>query len=366
MRVRYSYLSEQFSDCEDLWQSLKTFVATGDFTLGQPLAEFERNFAGLMGTEYAVGVNSGTDAIKLALKALGVGLGDEVITAANTFVATVGAINEVGAIPVFVDCDDTFCMDVNLVERHITERTRAIVPVHFSGYMTDMRKLAPLAERHNLYLVEDACQSILGAIEGKNAGTWGCAGAFSLHPLKNLNVWSDGGLIVTDDGVLYQDLKLLRNHGLVNRDTVKCLGFNSRLDTFQAVVGNWLLPKTESIAQRRIENAKILDDALSKISGITIPMRPKDFRIVYHLYIVFAEERDLLLQHCLDNGIDAKIHYPVPIYRQEGLEYRGYRHGDFPVTDRHALTMISFPCDQHLTLEQLEYISKVVRDFYSQ
>lgn len=252
MKVRYSYLAQQFEDCDDLWLQLKEFVKTGDFTLGAPLTEFENKFADLIGTKYAIGVNSGTDAIKLALVAAGVKAGDEVITAANTFVATVGAIAELGAIPKFIDCNDTFCMDVDLLERAITDKTRAIVPVHFTGYMTDMRKLMPIAERYGLPVVEDACQSILGEIDGRKAGTWGISGAFSLHPLKNLNVWSDGGLIVTDDHKVAEELRLLRNHGLINRDEVKILGYNSRLDTFQAVVGNWLIPKLLKLHQSEL------------------------------------------------------------------------------------------------------------------
>lgn len=364
MHVRYSYLPQQFADCDDLWEELKRFVPTGDFTLGKPLKEFEEKFAKLIGTKYAIGVNSGTDAIKLSLKALGVGWGDEVITAANTFVATVGAIAETGATPVFVDCDDTFCMDVSLVEEKITDKTKAIVPVHFTGYMTDMRQLMPLAEKYNLPIVEDACQSILGAIEDKNAGTWGNTGAFSLHPLKNLNVWSDGGIIVTDDDELYRLLCLLRNHGLVDRDTVEILGHNSRLDTLQAVVGNWLIPQTEEIAAKRIENARYYDEKLGAIPQISIPHRPSDFRVVYHLYIVFAEGRDELLQYCLDRDIEAKIHYPIPIYRQAAVQHLGHREGDFPVSDRHARTIISFPCDQHLSKEEMDYVIATVGDFY--
>ncbi|MEO1122846.1 MAG: DegT/DnrJ/EryC1/StrS family aminotransferase [Cyanobacteria bacterium J06639_16] len=365
MRVRYSYLQQQFADCEDLWEALKRFVPTGDFTLGKPLQEFESRFAKLIGTQHAIGVNSGTDAIKLSLKALGVGFGDEVITAANTFVATVGAIAEIGAKPVFVDCDDTFCMDVSQVESVITERTKAIVPVHFTGYMTDMRQLLPLAQKYNLPIVEDACQSILGAIEGKNAGTWGNTGTFSLHPLKNLNVWSDGGIIVTDDDAIANKLRLLRNHGLLDRDTVQILGYNSRLDTIQAVVGNWLIPQTEDIAQRRIENAKYYDEGLGVIPGIKIPPRPADFRVVYHLYIVFAEDRDALLQYCLDNGIEAKIHYPIPIYRQSALDHLNHQEGNFPVSDRHAKTIISFPCDQHLSQAEMDYVIDTVSSFYN-
>ena len=365
MHVRYSYLKQQFEDCDDLWDELKRFVSTGDFTLGKPLKAFEEKFAGLIGSKHAIGVNSGTDAIKLSLKALGVGPGDEVITAANTFVATVGAIAELGAVPVFVDCDDTFCMDVSQVERVITSKTKALVPVHFTGYMTDMRKLTPIAESHNLPVVEDACQSILGAIGNKNAGTWGVSGAFSLHPLKNLNVWSDGGVIVTSDDVLADKLRLLRNHGLVDRDTVQIMGCNSRLDTIQAVVGNWLIPRTQDIAQQRIKNAKYYDDGLRKISQIRIPPRPADYRIVYHLYIVFAEDRDALLEHCIKSGIEAKVHYPVPIYRQPALHYLNHQEGDFPVTDCHAKNIISFPCDQHLSTEEMDFVIDTVTRFYA-
>ena len=364
MKVRYSYLPQQFDHCDDLWEDLKRFVSAGDFTLGKPLLEFERQFANLIGTKFAIGVNSGTDAIKLSLKALGINPGDEVITAANTFVATVGAICEVGAIPVFVDCDDTFCMNVEQIESVLSSKTKAIVPVHFTGYMTDMRKMEPIAREHKLHIVEDACQSILGSIDGKKAGTWGDTGAFSLHPLKNLNVWSDGGLIVTNDSNIADSVKLLRNHGLTDRDTVSTIGYNSRLDTFQAVVGNWLIPQTEEIAQHRIDHAAFYDRNLGQISGIRIPPRPEGFRIVYHLYIVFAENRDELLRFCIDRGIEAKVHYPVPIYRQPALQHFGYKKGDFPVADAHTGNIITFPCDQHLSQEQLDYVVDTVRTFY--
>ena len=364
MKVRYSYLSQQFSNCPELWASLKRFVKTGDFTLGRPLQIFENKFAKLIGTKYAIGVNSGTDALKLPLKAIGIKTGDEIITAANTFVATVGAITELGAKPVFVDCDNTFCMDVNLVEKKITKKTKAIVPVHFTGYMTNMPELMKLSKKYNIPIIEDACQSILANINKKNAGTWGVAGSFSLHPLKNINVWSDGGVITTNNYSLYKKLLLLRNHGLVDRDTVKICGYNSRLDTFQAVVGNWLLPKARSISNQRINNAKYFDKELSKIRQITIPPRPKNFRIVYHLYIVFSERRNELYKYCLSKGIEAKIHYPVPIYRQEAYSYLNHKKGDFKISDEHAKKIISFPCDQHLSKKQIKYIINTVKNFF--
>jgi dTDP-4-amino-4,6-dideoxygalactose transaminase len=364
MKVRYSYLSQQFGDCEDLWKELRDFVPTGDFTLGKPLTRFEESFAELIGTRYAIGVNSGTDAIKLPLKALNIGPGDEVITTANTFVATAGAICELGATPVFVDCDDTFCMNVDLIEEKITEKTKALLPVHFTGYMTDMRKLTKIADEYELPIVEDACQSILGSIDGRNAGTWGYPGAFSLHPLKNINVWSDGGVIVTDDADLDKKFRLMRNHGLEDRNTVTLMGYNSRLDTVQAVVGNWILPQAKPISEQRITNAIYLDKGLGKLKQITLPPRPEGFRLVYHLYIVFAEDRDGLLQYCIDKGIEAKIHYPVPIYRQPALQSLGHKKGDYPVTDAHAKKIITFPCDQHLEQAQLDYIIETVAEYY--
>lgn len=365
MKVRYSYLKQQFSNAEDLWVKLKKFVSTGDFTLGKPLEDFEKKFAKLMNVKYAIGVNSGTDAIKLSLKVLGIKSGDEVITAANTFVATVGAITELGAIPVFVDCDDTFCMNISLLEKVITKRTKAIIPVHFAGYMTDMIKLKKIAKKYRIPIVEDACQSILASIKGKTSGSWGDLGAFSLHPLKNINVWSDGGVITTNKIKYYKKLRLLRNHGLESRDKVKICGYNSRLDTFQAVVGNWLLPKAHSIANARIKNAFFYDKNLKMIPQITIPPRPKNFKIVYHLYMVFAKDRDNLLKYCLKNGIEAKVHYPIPIYRQKALKFLKYKKGAFPVTDYHAKNIITFPCDQHISLNQMNYVISTVKNFYN-
>ena len=364
IKVRYSYLPQQFSNCPDLWTKLKKFVKTGDFTLGKDLKIFEKKFSKLIGTKYAVGVNSGTDAIKLSLSALGIKKNDEVITAANTFVATVGAITELGAKPIFVDCDDTFCMNVDLVEKKITKKTKAIVPVHFTGYMTDMTKLIKISKKYKIPIVEDACQSILANINNKNAGTWGDTGAFSLHPLKNINVWSDGGIITTDNFKIYKKLLLLRNHGLINRDEVEICGYNSRLDTLQSIVGNSLLPQAKKIAKKRITNANFLDKKLSEIKEITIPERPKGFRIVYHLYIIFAKNRDKLYNYCLKKGIETKIHYPKPLYLQKAYKFLNHKKGDFPVTDSHTKKIISFPCDQHMSKKQLEYIVSTVKSFY--
>jgi dTDP-4-amino-4,6-dideoxygalactose transaminase len=364
-KVQWSYLPRQFNErsIEEILNRVRAFVPSGDFTLGKPVREFEERFARLIGTRHAIGVNSGTDALKLSLKALGVGPGDEVITAANTFIATIGAIAENFGRPVLVDCTDNFCMDVSKVEAAITPRTKAIMPVHLAGQMTDMPALIDIAARHKLPVIEDSCQCILGAIADRNAGTYGLAGGFSLHPLKNLNVWGDGGVIVTNDDDFSVKLRRLRNHGLADRDSVVMLGCNSRLDSLQAVIGNWLIDQVDFITTTRIKNAAYLDAGLGKLAQIRLPPRYNNRRLVFHLYIVFAERRDELLAHCRKAGVEAKVHYPVPVYRQEGLRQFGYRKGDFPVTDRHADTMISLPAHEHLTTEQLAYMVQTIAEF---
>jgi dTDP-3-amino-2,3,6-trideoxy-4-keto-D-glucose/dTDP-3-amino-3,4,6-trideoxy-alpha-D-glucose/dTDP-2,6-dideoxy-D-kanosamine transaminase len=365
-KVQWSYLPKQFSaeNIEEILDLFRKFVPTGDFTLGKPVREFEQKFAAMIGTRHAIGVNSGTDALKLSLKAAGVGPGDEVITTANTFIATVGAIAETYARPVFVDCTDNFCMDVSQVEARISKRTKALLPVHLAGQMTDMPALMEIANKHDLPVIEDSCQCILGNIEGRKAGTFGRAAGFSLHPLKNLNVWADGGVIVTDDDDFATLLRQLRNHGLKDRDSVVRMGCNSRLDSLQAVVGNWLIGQVDFITDTRIGNAAYLDRGLGRIPQIRLPQRFNNRKLVFHLYIVFAERRDELLAHCKKRGIEAKVHYPVPLYLQEGLRPYGYKKGDFPVTDRQADTMISFPAHEHLVEEQLAYIVQTVEEFY--
>ena len=364
-RVRYSYLPEQFAEIEDILDEFRRFVPTGDFTLGRPLADFEERFAELIGTKYAIGVGSGTDALKLGLKAAGVGHGDEVITAANTFIATVGAINELGARPVFVDCDDGFCMDVDQVEAAISPKTRAILPVQLTGNITDMPRLMAIAEAQGLPVVEDACQGILAAVDGRNAGSFGLAGGFSLHPLKNLNVWGDGGVVVTSDDATNRRLRLLRNHGLRNRDEVEILGYNSRLDTLQAIVGNWLIGQAREITAKRIANAAYYDRHFADIPGIRVPSRRPGVRHVFHLYMVFAEDRDALFRHCVAHGVECKVHYPIPLYQQDGLRAFGYQPGDFPVADRQATEIITLPADQHLEREHLDMVIETVREFYA-
>lgn len=364
IRVPFAYLSEQFADPEPLLADIRALVATGDFTLGKALGEFEIAFAEYIGAKHAIGVNSGTDAIRLSLMAAGVGKGDEVITAANTFIATVGAIHETGARPVFVDVDDTFCLDIDQVAQAIGPRTKAIVPVHLTGNMVDMGRLLTLAERHGITVIEDACQAIGSRWNGKCAGNWGLTGTYSLHPLKFLNIWGDGGVITTNDVETDRRLRLLRNHGLVDRDTIVMMGCNSRLDTLQAVVAKRMLGDAPQIVERRNANAAVYDAGLAGLRQVRTPVRRPEVVHTFVTYQIFAEDRDGLLAHCKSRGIDAKVHYPLPVYQQEGLRQFGYKAGDFPVTDRQAKTIMTLPVHQFLERAQLDHTVSVIREYY--
>ena len=365
MHVRYSPLAQQYSDSDSIFEELRDLVRSGDFTLGKPVAEFERMFAEMLGIKHAIGVGSGTDACKLPLKALGVRPGDEVVTCANAFWATVGAINEVGAIPVFVDCDDSFCLKVDQLEAAITPRTKALMPVHLTGDVLDMPQLMKIAAKHRLPVVEDGCQSLLGEWEGAKVGTFGAAAAFSMHPLKIINVWGDAGVIVTNDDEMDRMCRLLRNHGLKNRDEMEILGYNTRLDSTQAVVGKWIVRQTAWIVEERAKKAARYDAGFKDIAGVRIPPRNPKTKHVYLLYILFAERRDELLRYCVERGIEAKVHYPIPLYQQKALSHLGNKAGSFPVTDRHAKECITFPVDQHLSDAEQEYVVDTVRNFYA-
>lgn len=364
MRVPYSYLPRQFADPEPILDQIRNLVKRGDLTLGQPVEEFEQRFAALIGSRFAVAVGSGTDALFLSLKALGIGQGDEVITATNTFVATAGAIETAGARLVFVDCNDQFVMDPAALEAAITSKTKAVVPVHYTGQPAGMDEIEAIARRHNLEIVEDACTAIDGSINGRRCGTIGRTGAFSMHPLKNLNIWGDGGVITTNDPSIARQLRLLRNHGMVDRDTYAFYAYNSRLDTLQAVVGLQLLDQVTAITDKRIEIAARYDRAFADLDQIRIPLRYATQRHVYHMYMIEVDQRDGLLAYLKEQGISAKVHYPTPLHLQPASAHLGYGAGDFPVAEAQARRIISLPVHQYLSDEEIDYVISRVREYY--
>ncbi len=360
--VPYNYLPEQFADVQKFFALWEPLIRSGEFTLGPYVEEFETQFAQFVGSRHCISTNNGTDALILSLKSLGIGPGDDVITACNSFYATAGAIVAVGARPVFADVDSRYQLDVDSARSVLTEKTRAILPVHWAGASPDMDQVREFADSHGLYVVEDACMGIGGSIRGQHPGTFGQVGAFSMHPLKSLNVMGDGGMVVTDDDELASWMRKYRNHGMIDRDHIEMWGVNMRLQPLQAVVASQLLTELPKIVSQRNQNAAELDRALSELEPhIILPPRDVDAIETYSLYIVQAERRDELLSYLQDHGIDAKIHYPIPLHCQMAA---GIADKALPIAEYQAGRIITLPIHQYLTSGQLDLIATAISNFY--
>ena len=362
--INHNYLTQQFADYEVIFEKIKEVVIKGDYTLGEAVDYLEYQFKALVGTKHAIGVGSGTDALFLSLRALGIGEGDEVITTPFTFYATIGAIVTAGARPVFVDILDDFNLDPDQIKASITSKTKAIMPVHWAGKPCRMKEIKEIAEQHHLYIVEDACHAIKATYHEKFAGSFGDLGCFSFHPLKNLNVWGDGGIIVTDSDKLANQLRLIRNHGLKGRDECAVFAYNSRLDTIQAVVASHLLKKIDFITNTRIKHATYYDHHLNGVPGIYIPKREPDIKQVYHLYSIRCQDRDALKEHLIEKGIDAKVHYPIPMHLQPAAQYLGHKPGEFPVSEQAAASTLSLPVHEFLLEKDLQEVVQTIKEFY--
>jgi len=313
-----------------------------------------------------VAVNSGTDALILALKALGIGSGDEVITVPNSFVASASCIALSGARPVFVDVTEDYNMDPCLIEQAITPRTRAILPVHLTGRPADMDPIMEVAKSHGLHLVEDCAQAICAEYKGQRVGSFGTVGCFSLHPLKTLNACGDGGVLATNDADLYTEFKLLQNSGLRTRDMCVEWGFNSRLDTLQAVILLAKLDFLEEWTEARRNNARFYQEVLADIPQIRVPVEKPHERSVYHTFVIQADHRDALRTYLAEGGVETAIHYPNPIHLQEAAADLNYGVGSFPVTESQAGRILSLPIYPELEADQLEYVVSSLHSFYDE
>lgn len=350
---------------QKIWDKMKGVVESSQFILGEPVAEFELAFAKEIGSKHAVAVNSGLDALILGMRALGVKEGDEVITVPNSFIASAAAISLIGATPVFVDVLDDYNINPQEISGVVSPKTRGILPVHLTGNPCRMEELMKVAEKHQLWVLEDAAQAVGATYHGKKVGTFGKVGAFSLHPLKNLHVWGDGGIITTDDDKIALNLRQQRNHGLKNRDEADFYSFNSRLDTLQAVVAKEYLALLPEVTSRRIANAQRYMSRLGELDGyVKLPVVADNTQNVFHVFQVRAKRRDDLKKYLESFGVETKVHYPIPIHWQKASEYLGYSKGDFPVTDRLAGEILSLPVRENLSLEQVDYISDLVIKFY--
>jgi len=366
MKVPYLNLSAQFKDNLEIRQAVHEVLDSGQFVMGPAVSEFERNFAEFCGVKYAAGVSNGTDAIFLALKVLGIGEGDEVITVPNTFLATVGAIVQTGAFPHLVDVGEDYNIDPEKIESEINEKTRAIVPVHLTGNPARMDKIRTIAEKHGLFVVSDAAQAVGASINGKKVGSLGDMAAFSLHPLKNLNTCGDGGVITTDSENYYRQLLLFRNHGLKNRNEAQFFAYNCRLDSIKAAVANLQIKTIGEVTEKRNRNAALYDEGLADLGRwVKIPPRREDVRQSFHTYVIQVEKRDELISCLEEKGVETKIHYPTPIHLMEAAKKYGYKKGDFAVSESQAEAIISLPVHHHLTEEQIHYVVECLHDFYS-
>ncbi|HEY3068083.1 MAG TPA: DegT/DnrJ/EryC1/StrS family aminotransferase [Methylomirabilota bacterium] len=347
----------------ELMTAIERVIDSGMYVLGPDVAEFETRFAAYCGTRYAVGVADGTSALILTLRSLGVGPGDEVITAPNSFAASASSSALLGATPRFVDVRrEDMNMDPARLEAAITRRTKAIVPVHLTGAPADMEPILKVAERHGIPVVEDAAQSVGTTYNGRRTGSMGYAGCFSLHPLKNLHGVGDAGVVTTSDERLYRWLLKARNHGLRNRDEIEFWSTNSRLDTLQAAILNVMLDHLDAwIAERRAIAAEY-GAALRGVVGV--PRETPGSLHTYQTFMIQAERRPELLEHLKSRGVDAKVHYPLAIPMQEAARDLHVSMDEFPVTRWLVDRIVSLPLYAEMTAEQRAAVIDGVRSFY--
>lgn len=343
--------------------ALSRVSASGWYILGTEVEKFESAFAEFVGAKYCIGVANGLDALQLSLMALGIGKGDEVITISNTAVATILAITNAGATPVFVDVNEHALMETTLIENAITTKTKAILPVHLFGQMADMVEITRIAKKHNLYVVEDACQAHGATQQGKHAGSIGDTGCFSFYPTKNLGAYGDGGAIVTNSEKLYNKAKMLRNYGQETRYYHKVKGINSRLDEIQAAILSVKLAHLNEYIKNRQFVASMYDAALSTINQITLPEITPNNEHAYHLYVLRVRKRAQLMEFLKDRGIQSLIHYPVPVHKQEC--YQEFNSVALPNTEELASTVLSIPIHPFISNEEVEIVAKAIADFYS-
>jgi dTDP-4-amino-4,6-dideoxygalactose transaminase len=301
----------------------------------------------------------------LALKALDIKNNDEVITTPFTFIATAASIVTAGAKPVFADVKNDYNIDPKEIEKKITKKTKAIMIVHWSGRPCDMESIRKIANKYKLKIIQDSCHAIQSKYKSKNIVEYGDICTFSMHPLKNLNVWGDGGFIITNNKKIAKRLYLIRNHGLINRNICKEFSYNSRLDTIQAAVANYKIKnKLNNITNKRIENAHYLDKKLKNISQVNIAPRNRQIKEVFHLYQINVKKRDLLQKFLIKNGVDAKIHYPVPVHLQPAAKDLKYKIGDFPNAEMLAKSTLSLPVHEYIQKKDLNKIFNLIKKFY--
>ena len=360
-----------FIDLKAQYESIRTEVASAiqevldkaAFAGGPFVAQFEQEFARFCQTQHAIGVGNGTDALWVALWGLGIGAGDEVITAPTTFIATAEAISLCGAKPVFVDVEEQTCnLDPALIEAAITPRTKAIIPVHLFGQTADMDPIIEIAKKHGLFVIEDACQAHGAEYKGRRAGSMGDAGCFSFYPGKNLGAYGEAGAVVTNNAELAEKLKVFRDHGQAKKYYHQIIGWNARMDGIQGAVLSVKLKYLPAWTEARRRNAALYGELLSQVDTVRAPNEAGYAKHVYHIYAIRAHARDELISALGKKGIACGIHYPVPVHLQDAYKDLGLRRGSYPIAERCAEEFVSLPMFPELRKDQIEYVVNEVRN----
>jgi dTDP-4-amino-4,6-dideoxygalactose transaminase len=365
MNIPFLDLKVQYKQIEqEVLPAVTDAMKNAAFIGGPQVTGLEEEFAAFCDSSYCVGVGSGTDALRFALMAAGIGQGDEIITVPNTFIATTEAISQVGARPVFVDIrEDTSNIDPEKIEACITAKTRGIIPVHLYGQTADMDAILQIADKYNLVVIEDACQAHGALYKGKKAGSLGIAGCFSFYPGKNLGAFGEGGAVVTQDADMAQKMRMIRDHGQEKKYYHLIEGYNGRLDAIQAAVLRIKLRYLQAWNEARQRNASYYNELLSGIPGITTPAEADFAKSVYHLYVIHVDKRDALQQHLTQIGISTGLHYPLPLHLQAAYQQLGHKKGDFPVTEKLAARLLSLPMYAELTQGQIEQVATEIKNF---
>lgn len=367
MKIPFVDLKAQYQSIKpDIDQAIENVISETAFIGGKYVNKFKEEFASLYGTKHCVPVANGTDAIYIILKMLGIGEGDEVITVANSWISTSETITQAGAKPVFVDVDEYFTIDINKIEKEITPRTKAILPVHLYGQMADVETIKQLCEKHNLFLIEDCAQSHFSEFDGIRAGLRGIASTFSFFPGKNLGAYGDAGAIITNDDSLAEKMKIYANHGALVKHQHQIEGINSRLDGLQAAILSAKLPYILEWTEKRNQCATYYNEILAEITQIELPQLRPNSKHSYHLYVIKAKKRDELAAYLKNNGIETAIHYPVPLPFMDAYKYLGKTTDDFPIVAANQSRILSIPIFPELTKQQQDYIATQIKNFYEQ
>jgi dTDP-4-amino-4,6-dideoxygalactose transaminase len=363
MRIPYINLSLQWEkEKNKLSPVINRILKEGNYVNGKEIDIFEKNISQLCGTKYAVALNSGTDALTLGMYLIGVKRGDEVITPPNSFISSTSSICHIGAKPVFVDVIDDQNINPELIEKAITKKTKAIMPVHLTGRVSEMKEIIRISKKYGIPIIEDAAQSINSKYYGKKSGSFGELGCFSTHPLKNLNACGDGGFITTNNSSYYKKALEMRNHGLVDRNKVKSFGFLSRMDVLQAAILNFRIKNLEKVIAKRRKNAAFYFKNIDRNFYKLIDEKNYQFN-TYHTFVLQTKNRDQIIRYLKNNGIQTAIHYPIPIHLQPAAKYLGYKKGSFPETERQSKSILTIPIHQNLKERELSKIVYYLNNF---